>query len=268
MKTHLRILFLVTAVLAVTQAYGLDTATHEAPPPWSMADRYWGAEKMAPARQAAQAEAGSQKNLFLMADRFEGQLVDNKESLLWDVQGWYGGDLHKLWIKTEGDYDFDADKVEEAELQALWSRAITPYFNGQAGVRYDPEPGSLTHGVVGIHGLAPYWFEVDAAAFVSERGNLTARLEAEYEFLLTQRLVLQSRAELEMAAQRVTERELGAGVTSLDLGARLRYEIVPEVAPYIGVEWQTALGETADMAEASGADPSRTAFVAGFRLWF
>ena len=261
-------LALCAAVLVATHAYGLDTPTHEEPPPWSMADEYWGADEMAAARQAVQADAGGQKNLFLMSDRLEGQSDDGKASLLWDAQGRYGGDLNKLWIKSEGDYDFDADEVEDAEIQALWSRAIAPYFDVQAGVRHDVQPGGLTHGVVGVQGLAPYWFEVDAAAFVSEQGDLTARLEAEYELLLTQRLVLQPRAELELAAQRVVERELGAGLTGLDLGVRLRYEILPELAPYVGVEWQSALGETADMAEASGSDASRTAFVAGLRMWF
>jgi len=269
MRTH-RIRFLALALGAVvllTQAHGLRAETHEAAP-WSMADEYWGADEMAAARRALQADAGAQKNLFLMADRFEGQSDDGSRSLLWDAQGWYGGDLNKLWIKTEGDYDFDADEVEDAEVQALWSRAIAPYFDVQAGVRHDPEPDGLTHGVVGVQGLAPYWFEVDAAAFVSERGDLTARFEAEYELLLTQRLVLQPRAELELAAQTVTERQLGAGLTGLDLGVRLRYEILPELAPYVGVEWQSALGKTADMAEAAGAGPSGTAFVAGLRLWF
>ena len=271
MKSH-RIRFLAlalgAAVLAAAQAYGLDTADHQAPPPWSMADEYWGADEMAAARQAVQADAGGQKNLFLMADRLEGRSDDGKASLLWDLQGWYGGDLNKLWIKTEGDHDFDSGELEDAEVQALWSRAIAPYFDVQAGVRHDAQPGGVTHGVVGVQGLAPYWFEVDAAAFVSDQGDLTARLEAEYELLLTQRLVLQPRAELELAAQRVPERDLGPGFTGLGLGLRLRYEIVPELAPYIGVAWQSALGETAEIARASGTDPRGTAFVAGLRMWF
>ena len=271
MKAY-RIRFLALAlgavVLAATHAFALDGKTHDAPPPWSMADEYWGADEMADARQAMQADAGAQKNVFVMADRLERQSGDGSKSLLWDAQGWYGSDLNKLWIKTEGDYSLDADALEDAEVQALWSRAIAPYFDLQAGVRHDAEPDGLTHGAIGVQGLAPYWFEVDAAAFVSEQGDLTARLEAEYELLLTQRLVLQPRAELELAAQRVAERDLGSGVTGVDLGVRLRYEIKPEIAPYVGVEWQSALGATADMAEASGADPQSTAIVAGLRLWF
>jgi len=266
--TRIRFLALALgAILAAAQAHGLDAETHEAPS-WSMADEYWGADEMAAARRAVQADAGGQKNVFVMADRLERQSADDEPSLLWDVQGWYGGDLNKLWIKSEGDYDFDAGEVEEAVVQALWSRAVAPYFDLQAGLRHDAEPDGLTHGVLGVQGLAPYWFEVDAAAFVSEQGDLTARLEAEYELLLTQRLVLQPRAELELSAQRIPDLDLGSGVTGLDLGVRLRYEIRREIAPYVGVEWQSALGDTADMAEASGADPSRTAFVAGLRLWF
>ena len=269
MRTQ-RIRFLALAlgaVLALTQAHGLDAETHGAQP-WSMADEYWGADEMTAARRAVQKGAGGQKNVFVMADRFEWQSADAVPSLLWDAQGWYGGDLNKLWIKTEGDYDDDAGEVEEASVQALWSRAVAPFFDLQAGVRHDAEPDGLTHGVLGVQGLAPYWFEVDAAAFVSGQGDLTARLEAEYELLLTQRLVLQPRAELELSAQRIPDLHLGSGATGFDLGVRLRYEIKREIAPYVGVEWQSALGATADMAEASGTDPSRTAFVAGLRLWF
>ena len=237
-------------------------------PPWSMADEYWGADEMAAARRAVQADAGAQRNVFLTADRLEAQVSGDSYPLLWDAQGWYGGDLNKLWLKTEGDYSFAEDEVEEAEVQALWSRAIAPFFDLQAGIRHDARPDGLTHGVVGVQGLAPYWFELDAAAFISEQGDLTARLEAEYELLLTQRLVLQPRVELGLALQRVAGRGLGSGVTGLDLGIRLRYEIKREIAPYIGVEWQSAFGETADLARASGEDADHTAFLAGLRVWF
>lgn len=237
-------------------------------PPWSMADQYWGAEEMAASRKAVQATNGAQSNYFVMADRLEIQSSDNEDTGLWDIQGWYGGDTDKLWIKTEGDYSLDDSEIEDAEVQALWSHAVSTYFDLQTGIRYDFEPDGLAHGVIGVQGLAPYWFEVDAAAFVSEKGDVTARIEAEYDMLLTQRLVLQPRLELELSAQDIPERAIGSGATGLDAGLRLRYEIKREFAPYIGVEWQNSFGETANFIDAGGGETDQTVFVLGLRTWF
>lgn len=236
--------------------------------PWSQADQYFDPEEMNKARTQVQAESGGQTNLFLMADRLETQIANGEEVLLWDGQGWYGGDINKLWIKTEGEYSFADDTVEDAEIQALWSRAISPYFDFQAGLRYDIEPDSRAHGVIGLQGLAPQWFEVDAAAFLSDKGDLTARIEAENDLLLTQRLILQPRLEVNFSAQNIPERNTGSGITSLDAGVRLRYEIVREFAPYVGVEWQKSIGKTATLVEAAGGKSEQTVFVAGLRLWF
>ncbi|HCJ17166.1 MAG TPA: copper resistance protein CopB, partial [Hyphomonas sp.] len=142
--------------------------------------------------------------------------------------------------------------VEEAEIQALYSRAVAPFWDIQAGLRYDIEPDGLAHGVVALNGLAPYWFEVETAAFLSEQGDLTARIEAEYELLLTQRLILQPSIEAELSAQPVPDRETGSGLTSISAGLRLRYEVRREFAPYLGLEWHRALGDTRDMIEATG----------------
>ena len=122
--------------------------------------------------------------------------------------------------------------------------------------------------MIGVQGLAPYWFEIDAAAFVSTQGDITARIEAEYELLLTQRLILQPRAELELSAQDIPELETGSGITSLDAGLRLRYETVREFAPYVGVEWQGHFGDTKDMIKAAGGETDRTVFVIGVRAWY
>lgn len=258
-------LSLLIATPAVAQD---DEAKENSSPPWSMADQYWGADKMAKSRRAVQAANGAQTNYFVMADRFEWQASENEDTLLWDGQGWYGGDINKLWIKTEGEVSLADDGVEEAEVQALWSRAISPFWDLQAGVRQDFEPDGRTHGVIGVQGLAPYWFEVDAAAFVSTEGDVTARIEVEYDLLLTQRLILQPRAELELSVQDIPELELGSGLTGLDAGLRLRYEIKREFAPYIGIEWQSAFGETADLIEAAGGDADKTVFILGLRAWF
>ena len=153
-------------------------------------------------------------------------------------------------------------------MQALWSHAISPFWDVQAGVRYDLEPKGRTHGVLGIQGLAPYWFEVDAATFLSHKGDLTARIEVEYEMLLTQTLILQPRLEIEAAAQDIPEIGVGNGITGLDLGIRLRKELKREFAPYVGVEWQKAFGSTADFIEGDGGDADKITVVAGVRVWF
>ncbi len=236
---------------------------------WSQADQYYNATEMDEARRAVMHEGGAQTNWFVQADRFEYRSNEGDPLFLWDAQGWYGGDINKLWVKTEGEYSFDADEFEAAEVQALWSRAITSFFDVQAGLRYDFAPGDdRTFGVVGLQGLAPYLFEVDAALFVSEDGDISARIEAEYELLLTQRLILQPRAELNFAVQDVAEYGVGSGLSTAEAGMRLRYEIKREFAPYIGVSWERAVGETADFARADGEDPSAVSFVAGLRLWF
>ncbi len=239
----------------------------ESTPPWSQADTYWGAEEMAKSRAEVQASHGATPHLFAMADRLETQFSDGDEVTVWDLQGWYGGDIDKLWVKSEGEWHLGKE-VEDAEVQALWSRAVSAFWDVQAGIRYDWEPDSRAHAVLGVQGLAPYWFEVDAAAFLSDEGDLTARFESEYELLLTQRLILQPRAELELSAQDIRDREIGAGFTNLDLGLRLRYEIAREAAPYIGVEWQKSMGETGNIIEAAGGDDENTAFVLGIRAWF
>lgn len=236
-------------------------------PSWSQADAIWGADEMADARQHARHEMGGMRTFFVMADRFEFQ-SGSEERLLWDFQGWYGGDINKFWLKSEGEYLTDESELEDAEWQALWSRAISAYWNLQTGVRYDFEPSGLAHGVVGFQGLAPYWWEIDAAAFVSQDGDLTARVEAEYDLLLTQRLVLQPRAELNLSASDVPERGLGSGITNMAIGLRLRYEVVREFAPYVGLEWQRSFGETADWVEADGGTDSDWVWVIGLRAWF
>ena len=237
-------------------------------PPWSMADEYYNADEMAEARHHVQTHHGATRQVSVMADRLELQSSDKGDALVWDGNAWYGGDVNKLWIKSEGDYSLETDSVEDAEVQALWSHAISPYFDLQGGVRYDLEPKGRTHAVLGVQGLAPYWFEVDAATFLSSEGDLTARIEAEYEFRLTQRLFLQPRVEAELSAQEIPELETGSGLTSLDAGLRLRYEFVREFAPYVGVEWQGSFGGTADYLEAAGEDSDRAVFVAGVRAWF
>ena len=159
--------------------------------------------------------------------------------------------------------------MESAEIQALYSRAIGPYFNLQAGIRHDFQPSpTRTYATVGFEGLAPGMFEVEGALFLSNKGDLLGRLEGYYDQRITQRFILQPRAEANFAAQDVPENRIGSGLSNIELGLRLRYEIKREFAPYIGVSWDRQVGDTARFARAAGENPSSTSFVAGIRVWF
>jgi len=233
------------------------------------ADKHYDPQKMEKAREALHAGMGGQTSNLIMAERLEYQSNDGDELLLWDGQGWIGGDINKFWVKTEGEFQLDETRFEEVEVQALYSRAISPYFDLQAGVRHDLEPGpSRSFAVLGLQGLAPYWFEVDAALFLSDDGDLSARIEAEYEINITQRLILQPRAEFNLNAQDVPEYEIGSGLGTMDAGLRLRYEIQREFAPYIGISWSRAFGDTADFRRAAGDKAGNLSFVTGLRFWF
>lgn len=252
-----------------------DAAREDAVPPRALqgprhaADSIWGAELMEPSRIQLVRENGSMKTGMVLVERLEARFAaDNSEDgYVWDVQGWYGGDLNRIVVKTEGEGVFGSG-VEDAELQALYSRAIGPFFDLQAGIRVDAEPDTRSHLVVGVQGLAPYMFHVDGALFLSDQGDLTARIEGEYDQKITQRLILQPRLEIELAAQGIPEREIGAGITKIEPGLRLRYEIQPEFAPYVGLEYEAKLGDTANLARLAGEDPNGLKIVLGLRAWF
>ena len=260
---------MIATIVLLSPLAAAPAFAQETPVPGSQAEAYWDKDEFKASQDVLKKEHGGGTNYMILADRFEYQSGEGSPALLLEGQGWWGTDENRLWIKSEIDYDLDAGSFEEAELQALWSRPIARYFDVQAGVRHDFEPGpSRTYAVAGIQGLAPYWFEVDGAVFLSEEGDLSARLEAEYEFLLTQRLVLQPRTELNFAAEDVSELETGAGLSTAELGLRLRYEFDRQFAPYVGVNWKASTGETADFARARGEDTETLSFVTGIRLWF
>ena len=200
-------------------------------------------------------------------DQFEVRAGDGEDPFVWDAQGWIGKDLNKIWFKTEGEY-VDGE-TEFAEVQALYSRAIAPFWDFQIGwrrvVRPQPDRDWLA---LGFEGLAPYLFEIDAALFVGEDSRTAARLEAEYEILFTQRLILTPELEMNLLGKDDPETGVGSGLSDLELGLRLRYEIRREFAPYIGVNWEKAYGNTADFIQEEGGDVSDTRFVVGIRAWF
>jgi len=210
---------------------------------------------------------------FLLFDQLEYRINKGADTFHWDVQGWVGGDYNRLWIKTEGDQRLSAESGGEAEVQFLYSRLISPYFDFQAGMRHDEVYGkgpnrSRTFAVMGLQGLALYWFETDLSLFVSENGSVSARFTGEYDLPLTQRLVLQPRVETELAFQEVRAFDVGEGFNDIELGVRLRYEIRREFAPYVGLSWTRLLSETADIARAKGESIDNLAIIIGVRMWF
>jgi len=201
-----------------------------------------------------------------MLDQLEVHDADGSNPVTWEAEAWIGKDLNKLWLKTEGER-VDGEN-EELEVQALYSRAIAPYWDLQVGVRKDFEPVGREWGVVGLKGLAPYYFETDLALFVGDNGRTAARLEGEYELLLTQKTILTPEIEVNLYGKDDVEARVGSGLSDVTVGLRLRHEFKREFAPYIGVEWTKKFGDTADFAEADGGEVSDTQFVAGIRAWF
>ena len=202
----------------------------------------------------------------VLGDRLEYQ--EDSESTVYDVQAWYGTTYDRLVIKAEGDV---ADgTLEESSTELLWGHALNAYFDTQFGVRLDQfNDGKDRQWLAfGVQGLAPYWFEVDVTAYVSDDGRTALSAEAEYELLLTQKLILQPRAELNLYGKDDLDNRLGSGLSDLAVGLRLRYEFSRQFAPYIGVEWTDTYGDTADYRRAAGEDTSGTQFVAGLRFWF
>jgi copper resistance protein B len=210
---------------------------------------------------------------LLLFDQLEYRGNDGPDTFTWDAQGWIGGDGNKIWFKTEGAQELNSDRDGETEVQLLYSRLVSSFWDFQVGLRYDQlyGPGSdpwRLFTVLGFEGLAPYWFDVEPALFISEDGDVSARLTGTYDLLLTQRLIAQPRFELNVAAQEVEEFGIGEGVNDIELGLRLRYEIWREFAPYIGVSWLRQVGDTADIARREGEVVDNLTFVVGIRLWF
>ena len=203
----------------------------------------------------------------VIIDQFEWRDSDEADPYVLEAQGWIGKDLHKLWIKT--DVERVDGEAEEAEIQALYSRAIAPFWDVQVGVRQDLKPTPEREwGVIGIQGLAPYFFEIDAALFIGDSGDTAARLSAEYEWMFTQKVVLSPEVSVNFYGQNDMHRQTGSGLADAQAGLRLRYEIRREFAPYIGVNWTKSFGNTADFVREHGEPTSDTQWVAGVRAWF
>ena len=228
---------------------------------------------MAAANRAMRDEHGGMRFSQILFNLAEVQVRDGRDGYRWDGEGWFGGDIHRLVVKSEGEGDFGRN-IKSAEVQALYAKAIDPYWNLQAGVRQDLGSGAeRTYAVVGVEGLAPYWFDVEGSVFLSNTGDVLARAEAWYDQRITQRLVLQPRVELNLAAQDVPANRIGAGLSSTELGLRLRYEVAREFAPYVGLSYMHANTATARYSRARrersvDADTGGLAVAVGIRGWF
>lgn len=215
---------------------------------------------------------GDKTHVYLIAEKLEYRSLSGVNPFMWEIQGYVGKDLNKFWFKSHGEA-LTTESEAEMEFQGLYSRAITSYFDLQAGFRYDLayQGGgnkSRSLAVLGLQGMAPYFFHVDGGMFISEDGDISASLEAEYDLLFTQRLIGQPVFETSVAFQDVPEWGVGSGLNNIGLGFHLHYKFAREFAPYIGINWERKLGETADMARAGGGHVSYLSLLAGVRMWF
>ncbi len=245
-----------------------------APPPGAFsgpahaADTVFDATEMARARAIVRREHGAIVTGAVFLDRLEVGIGGGHEDYAWKAQGWYGGDIDRLWLKSEGEGAFGG-RLSKGEAQALWSHALDPWWNLQAGLRQDFGAGpGRTHAALGIQGLAPYWFEMEGALFLSDKGEVTARVDLSYDQRLTRRLILQPEIELNLAPRDMPALGIGSGLSTAEAGLRLRYQIIPEFAPYLGVRHARAFGDTAAFRRARGEKAGETRVVIGLRAWF
>lgn len=250
---------------------GTDLPAGNAPPPpppvTRAADRFYDPVAMAAADRAMRDEHGGMRFSQILFNLAEVQVRRGGDGYRWDGEGWFGGDIDRVVVKSQGEGTFGRS-IDQAEVQALYARAVGPYFNLQAGIRQDLGPnGGRTYAAIGVEGLAPYWFDVEATLFVSDKG-VRARGEAWYDQRVTQRAILQPRVELNLAAQDEPDARIGAGLSSVEAGLRLRYEIAREFAPYVGINWERRFGTTARYARTDGKGSGGVSLALGIRGWF
>ncbi|MDO6719175.1 copper resistance protein B [Psychrosphaera sp. 1_MG-2023] len=210
--------------------------------------------------------ADEHKFYAVLGDRLEYNTQSN--SGVFDIQTWYGTTFDRFVVKSEG--EFADGLIEESQTDFLWGHAFTPFWDTQIGIRldYNSEGDNRQWLAFGLQGLAPYWFEMDMTGYLGEDGNTAFSIEAEFELLLTQKLVLQPRFEIAFYGNNDEQNRIGSGLSTSAIGARLRYEFSRQFAPYIGVEWTNRYGQTAEYAELDGNKSNQTEYVAGIKFWF
>lgn len=205
---------------------------------------------------------------MLLVDRLERSASSAGDyATAWEAEGWWGGDINRLWVKTEGEHG--SDGIEDGRFEALWSHAWTSFWNAQLGVRQDLGQGpNRQWAAVGVEGLAPYWFETQATFYAGEQGRTAVRLEASYELRFTQRLILQPKLELNLYGKDDPQRGMSSGLSDMEAGLRLRYEFSRKFAPYVGVSWACRFGNLDNLPGALDLHARETTWVAGVRFWF
>lgn len=205
--------------------------------------------------------------LYVLFDNLEYRHGDGGSAQAVAAQAWYGGDRDKLWLKLDGERE--GGRLGATRTEALWNRAIATYWGTQLGIRHDLGGGpSRDWAAFGVQGLTPYWFDFEATAYVGQSGRTALRLEAEYEILFSQRLILQPDVEVNLYGKDDPARGIGSGLSNSEAALRLRYEVTRKFAPYVGVVWSRKFGNTADYARIAGHQIQDTQLVAGFRIWF
>ncbi|WP_232495226.1 copper resistance protein B [Novosphingobium kaempferiae] len=255
---------------ATSEATVSDQPGDAPPPPVPTdhpADRIFAPDRMAASRKAMIGEMRF-STFALQVDQLEYRAAKGRDGSGWDAQAWYGGDIDRVVLASEGEGSF-GERAERIELAGYWRHALDPWFNLQLGVRHDfrPDP-QRTYALIGIEGLAPYWFEVSGQVLVSDKGDTHARGKAAYQQRITRTLVVEPEAEVDFAFQDVPDLSVGSGFERLELGARLRYDRNRSLAPYVGVHWERKLGQTARLARAAGDDASGVSAVVGVRAMF
>ena len=210
---------------------------------------------------------GTRPHAYWLLDRLELVDADHGRGMAWEGSAWLGGDVQRLWLRSEG--HARAGKLERGDLEVLYGRGVRAWWDVLAGVRHEAGEGpSRTWAAFGVQGMAPYKFEVSATAYLGQGGRSAARLEAEYDTLLSNRWILQWRAEADLQGQADPALRRGAGLSAVEAGLRLRYEVTRQFAPYVGIEHERLFGATADLHRADGEAARDTRVVAGVRVWF
>lgn len=215
---------------------------------------------------------GETTRLFVLADVLEYRASRKESDFRWDTEGWYGGDYNRLWFKSEGERNTALKADYDIDFQLLYGRFVKRYYDFQVGARVETQSFqgrnvTRMHAVIGFEGLVPYRYDIEPLLFISQNGDVSGRFTITRDLLVTQRLILQPRFETTLAAQRVERFTTGTGLTNIEAGLRLRYEIRREFAPYFGVSFDRSFFGTADMVRQEGGGPSQIRFVAGIRLW-
>ena len=288
MKTHLQaaslsVLFCLLSVMTASAQTNPHTTHTPSPTPMPSATpspaastqtngKGSGQDNLSPGKDWPSPVDDEMKHTFVLADVLEYRAGRDGGDFRWDVEGWYGGDFNRVWFKSEGERDTALKADYDIDFQLLYGRFIKKYYDLQVGIRVETQNfrgANVTrpHFVIGLEGLVPYRYEFESALFISHQGDVSGRITFTKDFLLTQRWILQGRFETNLAAQRVERFTTGRGLSNIETGLRLRYEIRRKFGPYIGISYDRSFFGTANLVRQDGGDPRQLRFVAGVRVW-